>query len=499
MAAPSRGEIEAVVTTPTYQVQYWNGSAWTTVTAAWVLRVEGAAESAGGSSGVALGADATHRLTITLDPQAASIAWERTRVRVQFSFAAADLITRATGIVTRRTRDADANLVWEVSGFDDLIAKTAVYSPLFYRRPASTATSASSVEDPTSGSYAAGIVNYVLWMAGGRPLAQAGTYTSAVFYYRCDWAPITPEWSWVAGEDGWAELSRVAKACGLVIHQAADGTVTATSALGLGGSATYTFDEGDFERISEQADTGQYITAVRCAYTARRLQPRQVVYEDTTPRAIPATASATYTLAMQQPVYDYEASGSTLPSDTVTATTTEGKVLSCAAAIVSQGAGRLVITVTNPGSETMVVSRIQIRGRPIAPTEEGQVTTGSGSPEQDISGEVGVWVQSRAHAERLTKLAYDLLGSVLPTRTLSGCGYDPDRYVGEIVGLTYSPWSLSAVAHRITAIRHSDTGALMEVDLTPSAGLPTTAGTFMIGTSYSSGDTRLLSWDMVRL
>lgn len=494
MAAPTRPEIEAVVTTPTYAVEYWNGSAWTAVTASYVLAVEGASESAGGSSGVTLGAEATSKITITLDPQAASIAWERTRVRVKFSFAAADLLVRATGLITRRTRDNDANIVWEVGGFDEPITKTPVYSPLFYRRPAATLTTASSVEDPTSGSYAAGIVNYILWQAGGRPTEQSATYTTALFYYHCDFAPITPEWSWVAGEDAWAELGRVARACGLVIYQAADGVVTAGSALGLGGSASYTFDEGDFESISEQAETAALVATVRCAYTARRLQPRQVVYEDTTPRVIPGTASATYTLDMPQPVFDYEASGATLPADTVTATTTEGKLLTSSAAIVSSGAGRMVLTVSNAGLETMIISRIQIRGRPIAPTETGQVTVGSGTPELDVGSDTGVYVQSQAHALRLAKLAYDMLGAVLPTRTIQGCGYDPDRVVGEIVGLTYSPWSLSATAHRITAIRHSETGAKMDVDLVPSSTLPTTAGTFIIGGTFVGADVRLLGW-----
>lgn len=493
MAAPTRGEIESVVTTPTYAVEYWNGS-WTAVSANYVLDISGAAESAGGASGVTFGAEATARLSIRLDPQAASIAWERTRVRVKFGFAASDLVTRATGLILDRARDNDAAITWEVGGYDELITKTPVYSPLFYRRPASTLTTASSIEDPTSGSYAAGIVNYILWMAGGRPYEQAATYTTAVFYYRCDFSPITPEWSWVGGEDGWAELGRVARACGLVIYQAADGVITAASALGLGGSASYTFDEGDFEGITERATTGQLLTAVRCAYTARRLQPRQVVYEDTSPRVIPGASSATYTLDMQQPVYDYEASGSTLPADTVAATTTEGKSLTFSAAIVSQGAARLVIEVTNPGTETMILSRIQIRGRPLAPVEEGQVTIGSGTPEQDVSSDCGVWVQSFFHAQRLAKLTYDYQAAVLPTRTISGCGYDMDRVVGEIVGLTYSPWSLSATAHRITAIRHSDTGALMDVDLVPSSTLPTTAGTFLVGSTYSSGDVKLLGW-----
>jgi hypothetical protein len=494
MPAPTRGEIEAAVTLPTYQVEYWNGSAWTAIAANNVLDVSGTAESAGGANGVTFGAEATASLTIRLDPSCSTIAWERTRVRVKFSFASADLITRATGVITRRTRDADGAVTWEVEGFNEPIARTAVYSPLFYRRPASTLTSATSIEDPTNGAYRAGLVNYILWAAGGRPSEQAASYPSALFYYRCDFAPITPEWSWAAGENAWDELGRLARACGLVIYQAADGVVTATSALALGGTASYTFDEGDYEDWREDASTGELVGAVRCAYTTRRLQPRQVVYEDSLARQIVPGGSGTYTLDMQQPVYDFEITSGALPSDAITATTTEGKLLTMSAAIVSQSASRLTITVTNPGAETMVISRIQIRGRPIAVVEEGSVTVGSGLPEREVGSDTGVYVQSQFHAERLCTLFRDLYGTTLPTRQLIGSGYDPDRSVGEIVGLTNAAWALSAAPHRITAIRHANTGATMDVDLVPSATLPTPAGTFIIGASYSGGDVRLLSY-----
>jgi hypothetical protein len=491
MAPPTRGQIEAVNTEPTYQLEYWNGSAWVAVTSAWVLDGDGAAESAGGANGVTFGAETTASLTIRLDPLGAGIAWQRTPVRLKYGFSTSDLIVRATGVISTRSR-SDKELIWQIDGFNEPIARTAVYSPLFYRRPAATLTSATSIEDPTNGAYKAGLVNYILWAAGGRPSEQSASYPTALFYYRCDFAPITPEWSWAAGENAWDELGRLARACGLVIYQAADGVVTATSALALGGTAAFTFVEP--EGLTEDASTGELVGAVRCAYTTRRLQPRQVVYEDSLARQIVPGGSGTYTLDMQQPVYDVEATSGALPADAVSATTTEGKLLTMSAAIVSQSAARLTITVTNPGTETMVISRIQIRGRPIAVVEEGSVTVGSGLPEREVGSDTGVYVQSQFHAERLCTLYRDINGAVLPTRTISNWGYDPDRSVGEIVGLTKSAWGLSAAPHRITAIRHHKTGAVMDVDLVPSATLPTPAGTFIIGTSYSGGDVRLLSY-----
>lgn len=489
MANPTRPEIEAVVTLPTYTVEWWDGAAWTALSDDLVLEVSGAAESAGGESGITFGAEATARATIRLDPQADVDLGSR--VRVRYGFAASDQLTRVLGVIESEDREAAA-VTWTVAGLDTLIARTAVFSPLFYRRPAATATSASSVEDPSDGGYAGGLVNYILWTAGGRPVDQIGSYANALFYYACDTSLIVPEWSWAAGENAWDELGRLARACGLMIYQAADGVVRCQHALNLAGSGSYHFTTAVYGDLRSRRSQGERIGTVRCRYTARRLQPRQVVYEDTTPRAIGGMGTLTLTLEMPQPVYDYEADGTTLPADTVTGCTTEGIAVSQSAAIDDQAAAQLTITITNEGNDTMIVSRIQIRGRPIVVTEEGQVSYGSGTPEREIGGDTGVYVQTRAHAERICRLYADFYGAPLPVYTASGCAYDPDRTVGEAVLLT--GLDAASLTCRITAIRHADTGATMEVDLVQTSTLPQLAETFIIGTAYAGGDTRTLGY-----
>lgn len=493
MAPPTRPQIEAVVTLPTYLVEYNTGSGWVAVSADWVLDVSGAAESTAGT-GVQFGAEATAKATIRLDPQAASIPWEGTRVRISFGFATSDRVVRFVGVITEYDRDDEA-VVWTAGGFDETIARTPIFSPLFHRRPAATATSATSVEDPTSPSYQAGLVNYICWQAGGRPYEQAASYPSATFYYSCGWAPIAPEWSWCGGENAWDELGRLARSCGMVIFQGADGVLRAQGALQLAGTSAYTFTEATYGAIRERASRGETCGAVRCRFTARRLQSHQVVYEDTTPRVLSGLSTLAITIEFQQPVYDLVFdSGTLLPIGAVNITTLEGKGYSAAASIANLSATRATLTIGNDSNDPLVISRIQLRGRPIAPVEDGIAVVGSGTPEREFDGDTGVYVQSRAHAERLAKLYLDTYAAARPTRTLSGCGYDPDRTVGEVVGLTNSAWGLSNVAHRITAIRHADTGATMEVDLTPVAGLVASADVFVIGTSYSSGDTRQLSY-----
>lgn len=493
MAPPTRPQIEAAQTKPTYAAEVDTGSGYTAVPAQYVLDVSGAVEAAGGDSGMNFGAEATATATVVLDP-AAGLAWDGAKIRIKYGFDTSDTLARVAGIVIAEDAQDDGPITWTVAGWDEPIARTPVYSPLFFRRAASTATSVSSVEDPTNGAYAAGLVNYICWTAGGRPYEQAGSYPTATFYYSCDTSLIVPEWSWCAGENAWEELGRIARACGLVIYQDADGVLRCRHALNLAGSGSYTFTSAVFKRARRSAARGEKIASARCSYTARALQPRAIVYEDTTPRFVLPASTTTFTLEFRQPVYDVEASGSTLPADSIAAITTEGLAVSVTPTIVSLAAGRIQIQVGNAGNDVLIISRVQIRGRALAPVEDGIVTVGSGTPERELGSDTGVYVQSRRHAERIAKLYVDFYGTPRPTYELSECGYDPDRFVGEAVLFTYAPWGLTNAPCRITAIRHSNTGATMDVSLVPTSGIPTLADVFVWGQTYADGVTKTLSY-----
>lgn len=498
MAAPTRGEIEAVVTTPSYTVEYYSGG-WVVVSDDYVLSVEGLNNAGGGSSGLDFGANASPKITITLDDNATIVAipYTKTRVRISYGFAASDQLVRMQGIIVSRSRSYGANahgITWECEGFDALIRDTPMYSDLLYRRLAATVTTVSSVEDPTSGAYVGGLVNYIFWQSGGRPLAQAATYTTAVFYYQCDNALIAPEWTWIAGEDGWAELDRLCRAVGGQVFQQPDGTLRFVNVL-MPAAGSYAIDTGDFESIEETASTADYFTKARCSYTARALQGSQVVYEDKTPRTIPPSGTITFIIEPKLPVYDWTVSGAaTIPSDCYVVTDYYGNTISVTATFVDLAAARAEVSFVN-GSSTMAatLSSLTLKGRPIMPIEEGQVSYGSGTPEKAV-GDGEIYVQSATHASRLCRIYVDVYGTLRPTRKLSGMGYDPDRTLGEIAALTIADWSLSAVNHRIVEIAPGETGAKMDLSITPITGIPLVTEMFIIGTSYSSGDTRQMGY-----
>lgn len=498
MAPPSRPQIEATITQPSYTVEYYSAG-WNTVSDNYVLSVSGLVNAGGGSSGLDFGATASPRITIELDDNSttAAIAWNQTRVRVSFGFAGSDELVRMTGIIIGRTRSwglSENSLTWDCAGFDALISATPLYSEMFYRRLAATATGASTVEDPTNGGYAAGLVNYIFWQAGGRPLAQAGTYTSAVFYYECANALMGPEWSWIAGEDAWAELDRLCRACGGQVYQKPDGTMVYSNPLAPTAGA-YTLTTAAFEGASQEETTTEYFTSARCSYTARALQPTQVVYEDTTPRVVAPSGTLVFTVEPQLPVYAWSIeSTDTIPASHYVCTDYFGVPMTPDATYSDLAAARAELTFENTdATKPMIISRISLHAQPVAPVETGQAQYGSGTPERQI-GDGEIYVQSRTHAERLVRIYVDVYGVVRPTRTFDGMGYDPDRELGEVIAVTLSDWSLSSTSHRITEIAPSDTGATMSLKATPLTGIPLASELFMIGTSYSNGDTRKLGY-----
>ncbi len=497
MAVPSRGEIEARITLPTYQLQYWSGSAWVDIDDATVGDLAGMVNVGGGPSGFDFGANATPRGTITLYASSTNqaISWERLKIRIQYGFAASDMLARWMGVVTGDTRSTDSlTITWECAGFDLLIAETECYSSLLFRRPPATKTTASSIEDPTNGSYAAGLANYICWQAGGRPLEQAGTYTTATFYYSFDNAIITPEWTWVAGENAWQELDTLCRAVGGQIYQDTAGTIVYRNPL-IGTSSGYTFDESVYASLSQKASVLQKTALARCTYQGRRLQPEQDVYSDTTPRLVLAGSAVTLTLDMQRPVYDYVVSapgGSGVPNSGFTCVDLHGATVIYPDILVSytaRAAGRASVSLTNTLAVPVIVTNLTLRGRPLAVVEDGIESVGSGTPAREV-GSGSVYIQNRVHAARLCKLYVDVYSVARPERVIE-CMYDPDRTLGEIVTLSCTSLGISG-NHRITAIDVQN-GALMSVTLIPITDLLTSTDVFLVGTSYTS-ETRQLSW-----
>lgn len=400
-----------------------------------------------------------------------------------------------TGIIAGRDRDQET-LTFQCEGYQRLIARTRVYSVVRFRRPVATATTAASVEDPTDGAYQAGLINEALWAAGGRPLEQNFTYPSALFYYSVpESAILAPEWSWLAGENAWDECLKLARASGGQIFQGGDGVVYYKQPLSFGGgTAAYTFDESVYGNLTERGSGDLVVTKVMCPFIPRERQGVQEVINDTTSRLVPDGETITVILEAQSPLYSLVLDGVTLPADAVKATALSGKKvepgdLDIGVTLLGQ---QITLAIENTTAEPIAIHALVLQGEPIVAGEAGTASAGTGDVTMTIPD--NTYVQSQAHAERLSTMTLAFHGATLPLRSASDLVYDPDRDVGETVSLTSTRWSMSAVAHLIVSKQHSETGIVAGYDLVPVAGLPTSADFFIVGATSYVGQTKKLGF-----
>jgi hypothetical protein len=510
MAAPTRAEISGDVTTPTYKAELYLSGSWTDVSTD-ITHASHRVETSGDVSGIAFGTIVSPRASVEFNADGLARSWELTPIRLSYGFASSDKLARFHGVITECTWDGPGGS-WECRGWDALIEGQEIRSPLFRRRPIATATTVSSIEDPANGAYAAGILNYILWSAGGRPFEQAGSYASALWYYSCTHAVIAPEFTWIAGEDAWQAAQRFVRAAGGQLYQDDAGTIRYVDPLTMvSGTPAFTFTDAAqtaAERVSNStagygtprrsASVQKSVTGVTCAYVSRLVGGVQVVYEDKQPRRVGEAGADDETLTHN--------CDSTLPLFSIDRAERDAAVIRTAYApttaevsigITSSSAQRVTVQVTNTLSEPVQLDGIRIWGRPVSAGEEGTASyaPGGGALNQGriLALEDNPWIQSARHARQLCRMAYDFHATAGEIVTLPDVAYDPDRFVGEIVAFTYDDWSYSAVPHRIVAIRGED-GAFMEVDITPINGLLTVEDVWVVGTSYSGGDTRELSY-----
>lgn len=488
------------LTTADYLLELKISGTWTAVADSSVLEVQGDWQISGNrNNAIAFGDDTDATLTARLlYSMWASLSYHLP-IRYTTTNSGDTTAKTFTGVITKLHRTLDDCDI-EAAGMKELIAATKIYSPMFIRRPVATKTTASSIEDPTNGAYKAGLVNYALWQCGGRPNAQAGSYPSATFYYDCDHAIIAPDYSWLAGEDTWAECLKLAQAAGGQMYQDADGVVRYKQVLGYAGvTATDTIGLSDYESAEETTDPsvlqGNKWT---CQYTPRRRLGTQQVADDTTPRHVEPGESVTIVIEPQTPVAALEtASGGTqlLPAALVVARqdgTRIGQGAGLYTHTLTVTAARITIVVTNDNTLAFTVWRVTLRGDPVVATESGSASSGSGAVERQI--EPSIYIQRQSDAQRLAEMYATFYGAARPVVSVRGCVHKPSRYVGQTVSFSNSIWGMTSVAHVILAIRHADTGFTADYDLAYVGDLPDVSQFFIVGTSYSGADVKYLGW-----
>lgn len=504
MAKPTRSQIEATVTKPEFQIQVDTGSGYTTVTDGEVLSINGSLDATNSvDNGFAFGTTAQVSASVVITDSYTISNWQRAKLRILFGFDGSDKVTQFEGVITRRQRLGNM-FQYDAEGFHYVISRKKIYTGVFYRRPVATKTTATSIEDWTQPGARPGIMNRICFTIGGRPLEQPAYATDPdfKFWYSFNDSIVKPRYAWVAGDDAWDELNKLVRAAGGQLFQDTNGVLRYQQPLTFGqvNSSLYEFTPALFSGISEDASVAENFDSIKASFVERVLQPYQTVYESTTPVLVASGESVRLPLEMQYPVFQY--------ADNVTAARLKGVDEGIHATYldgrdatndpkftvtVHERAAQLVdISINNLGTEPFVVSKITLKGRPITAGSEGVVTYGTPNG-NELALEDNIYVQSYAQAYRLVRLYYDFYSVNRSIITLSGVGFDPDRYLGEVVELTYAPWSLNKARHRIVGINYSN-GATMDVKLVPISGLITRDGVFIVGKTYETSDVRLVAY-----
>lgn len=399
-----------------------------------------------------------------------------------------------SGVLTDRSDDGEG-LRYVAQGFKEKIKRAPVRTPLRYRRPIATRTTATSTENPASGAYLAGMANEVFWRAGGRPFEQASLYTTAPWYYSCDASPVAPEWPWVDGENAWDALLELARAGGGQIYQDGNGVVRYVNPLKLaetGGSPPH-FTNSVYGRLTVDESVEGVFNVARSNYVRRALAIQQEIAKDTTPRTITPSAFIDVAVPFQWPIYD-------ITAVVVVAARATGEPVTPTVTTLEETAQQLTIRITNPlSTERIQVTQIRVEGNPITVAGEGVAVvtgptfTGDGS-DVELRLEDSVYIQTQDDAERRCRMALAFYGRPRPIHTARDCPYDPTWFVGQYALVSNTRRGLASVGARIVSISIYASGERCDVGLVLLDGVPKLSDFFVAGQAYPGTTQRRLGY-----
>lgn len=505
MAAPTRAEITATIALPTFTIEIDQGAGYVAVTDSEVRSIDTKLETTSNvDNGFAFGTVARSSASVEVADTTVITTWQLAKIRIKYGFASSDQIVAFEGVIIKR-QHAGHFYTYECAGFDYIIERKKVYTDVLYRRPIATKTTVTSIENIADSDYRGGLLNYIMWISGGRPYEQPSLSTDPdfMFWYSFDQSIITPRYSWLSGDNAWEEAYKLVRAAGGQFYQDVDGVFYYKQPLTFGyttGATLYHFSESTYQTLTEDASTAENVDTIKSAFIERTVQPLQQVYESTTPHLLAIDAVYPTNLEMQYPVYQYAgyiAEGTMLDNkDATRATFLDGRDATLdddlSYSTLEIAAQLVTLQFTNATGEPISLNKITLQGRPVTAGSEGIVSYSTGNgPELQL--EDSVYIQSFAQAYRSVRMVYDFYHENRAIVLLEGVGYDPDRYLGEVVEISNTAWGLSNAEHRIISLEYQN-GAKMSVRLAPIEGLVTRNDVFIVGTTYSDADVRLVSY-----
>jgi hypothetical protein len=463
---------------------------------------------------------------------------------------------RYSGLLFVRS-EKNNTVTFTTRNFLDLLNITLIETPLFRSRktatriPDSVTVDNLKKQDPTikEGS-SVGIINTLLWLAGGRPYKYKSLYTTQnayvlgqypKFYFDCENSVINPEWVWFNYENLTEDLSQLCKASGGLLTQDNDGVVRYKSVYSMRETwNNVTLTDSKYQNIDISESSTEPYSKIVTTFTPRYLSNSQEVYSAAMGEYLKTGESFTRQIEFSKPTYKImnksvsgqlsdSIVGTTLKyiKDKITAVDTFGTrrqvkikisnydtlyipkyvatdvagtfTITKDEAVVASQSGTLTISHTaEPAADTIYVGEVFIYGRPLeAASQETYIKRINQYPSiagfKELRLPDNPYVQAEAQAKRIVDVAAYLMVNPREQLSVKGVAVVSGIELGRTIRLTSSVYSLDDY-YSIIGINYTNDMAVADLTLLSMSGLYSLNDLFIVGSTYSDTDSKRLSF-----
>jgi len=486
--------------------------------------------------------------------------WRMCKLELFQSITGGDTYTKVfDGLLFERTTSLNT-VTYAARGYLDLLNITLIETPLLRNRRVATyiptgTTDANKFtklkeQDPTilEGS-SVGIINAILWLAGGRPYKYKSLFDTQYsgvagqrpkFYYDCEASVINPEWVWFNYENLYSDLTLLCKASGGMLSQDLDGTIQYRNIFGTKQDWNgFVIDDSKFSKLdTNQLGTEPYSKIVT-TYTPRYLSGSQEVFSAVINEYLNYDETVERQIQFNKPVYklvnktisgqitdtivgsDFKyvkdkinvvdsfgtkqiISARLEPHNTLyitkyQSTDTVGTFTKVKdTAVIPSQSTTLYIKNTQNQASTVYVGEVSLFGRALeSATQEtymlplNQYPAISGYKELRLND--NPYIQSESQAVRLVNVAKYLMEIPRPALSISEIPYTSALNLGDTVLVNSAFYGISG-EFKITSVAFNSNLTTVQLSLLSMSGLFSSSETFQVGNSYQNADSRVLTF-----
>jgi len=444
--------------------------------------------------------------------------WRMANVAVQFSIDGLNFYDAFSGFIDGRTEDLNT-VSFRCLGYLGYLDYYKYATPLWREKPA-----ASYIPDPPSewnttisglwrrmyndqnpatlsGSFT-GTVNTVFWFLGGRPYKYRDEAVRAGdtvrFWYDCDHAPITPNFTWLNQENISDDFAMLASSAGGQIIQGSNGVLKFINPHSfVPATKSVTITDSMFRSISVDEVSSTTFGKAIVTFSPRMLGANKAVLDSNIGVYLPYNEEYTHEVEFTQPVdrltnNTYFGSGITFGQT--------GGYFKTAAQFMK------VVVKSVDEARSLYLSKLTLYGIPIVAGEPqtikrdipldftGLVTAGIvPSGFREVNVRENPYIQTKEHATRMLDVVKYLHKRPRPVVRVVDIVFNPSLEIGDVININSVYYGLSG-KFKVTDIAIKNSGAFMDISCVDVSDIKTREELFVIGETYASDTVKYLSW-----